>query len=87
MKIFVCRICKADAHVFVQPALRVGRSRVLQIHCKTVGCPNHLLTTDERDTALVDQRFTVEDTTETEPDTLRLELLFRNAKALQRMAG
>lgn len=87
MKLFVCRICKQDAHVFVQPALRIGRSRVLQVHCKTVGCPNNLLTTDERDTALVDQRFTVEDTTEAKPDTLRLELLFRNAQALKRLAG
>lgn len=63
MKLFICRICGQDAHTFVQPALVIGRRRAIQVHCTSSGCPNHLQTTDERDTVLIDQRFIVEDDT------------------------
>lgn len=86
MKIYRCRVCGQDAHTFTQPALVVGRRRVIQVHCLTPGCPNHMLTTDERAAALVDQRFMVESIDETpDPDNLHLELLFRNASRLQQL--
>lgn len=85
MKLYQCRICGQDCRVFVQPALLVGRRRSIQIHCTNPTCPNHLLTTDERDTVLVDQRFIIED--DSSQDDFNLLVLERRARALIRLGS
>ncbi|MEO8610119.1 MAG: hypothetical protein ABI690_19650 [Chloroflexota bacterium] len=61
MRIFICRVCGEDAHTFVQPGLGPGRKAVIQVVCLTPQCDNWQQTTDSRDLASIDQRFSIED--------------------------
>lgn len=83
--IYVCKCCHQDAHTFTQPGLVPGRKPALQIECRTADCPHWKLTTDSRDTALVDQRFTVQpvDT----GDDLHLLYLQRRVRSLVLLTG
>lgn len=85
MKLYICRICGQDAHTFTQPALVPGRKPALQIECRTADCPNWKLTTDRRDTALVDQRFTVQPVDTGDDPTL--EFLQRRVRSLVLLSG
>lgn len=86
MKLYTCRLCGQDCYTFVQPALLVGRRRSIQIHCTNPACKNYLLTTDERDTVLIDERFIVEDD-DSQDDDFALDVLAWRVESLQRIGS
>jgi hypothetical protein len=79
--IYICRKCGQRAAVIEQPSTHPTQPASEQVTCWTRMCGNYGQTKDIRDTDDIDAFFIVIDTNQ---DNLKIELLFRNAAALQR---